>query len=55
MGVGEITRRKVCHRLQVGIQGEAEKEGEKFKARVVVKRYSQRMGIDYVEIFFLSG
>lgn len=55
MGVGEIPRRKVCHRLQVGIQGEAEKEGEKFKARVVVKRYSQRMGIDYVEIFFLSG
>lgn len=31
-----------------------EKEGEKFKAKVAAKRYSQRKGIDYDEIF-LSG
>ena len=33
----------------------SEKGGEKFKARLVTKGYSQQKSVDYEKIFFFSG
>ncbi len=56
MGFDGASREEEGDRVQVGVKKKeavSEKEGEKFKACLVAKGYSQQKGANYKEIFSL--
>ena len=53
MRFSEVTKRKNCGRLQMGLKTKHDSNGNvsKHKARLVAKGYAQMQGIDYDETF----